>query len=252
MRLLLGFLLVAGLASVVDGQVEIPPPGGRSVHDFAGVLSAQAAAALEVNHRELFEKTGVAIAMVIVPSLAGEPSADLAVRVGETWGVGRAGEDRGIVVVIGIEERELFIATGYGVEGFLPDGRVGTIRDAARPALARNDFSTGLLQISGAIVGAAAEEFGVDITGGVVAVPPARGQSRSVSPFQQVVGLLVLLVMGYLAIRHPTLFLLILFSGMGRGMGGNRSGFGGGFGGGSGFGGFGGGGFGGGGAGGRF
>ena len=58
--------------------------------------------------------------------------------------------------------------------------------------------------------------------------------------------LLMLAGMGYLAVRHPTLFLLLLMSGMGRGRGGGFRG--GGFGGGSGFGGFGGGGFGGGGA----
>ena len=199
-RFLAGLLFVAGLTFAAHAQVEIPPPGGRSVHDFAGVLSTEAVNALEAIHRDLFEKTGVAIALVTVPTLAGEPSTDFAVRVGETWGVGRAGEDRGIVVAIGIEEREIFIATGYGVEGFLPDGRVGAIRDAATPALARNDFSTGLLQISSALVGAAAEEFGVEITGGVIAVPPARRQSRPASPFQLLIGLLGLLAMGYLAI----------------------------------------------------
>ena len=253
-RCLLTCLLVAGLPLASHAQVEIPPPGGRAVYDFAGVLSAEAVNALEAVHRELFQKTGVAIAVVTVPALAGEPAADFAVRVGQAWGLGRSGEDRGIVVVIGIEEREIFIATGYGVEGFLPDGRVGAIRDAATPALAQNDFSTGLLQISGALVGAAAQEFGVEITGGVGAPARARERSGVRSPVQLLVGLLGLLAMGYLAIRHPTLFMLILFSGMGRGTGGGRRGGfgGGGFGGGSGFGGFGGGGFGGGGAGGRF
>ncbi len=227
-------------------QVPVPPRADRSVHDGAGVLSNQAVETMERLHRALFEQTGVAIVIVTMPLLEGEPTADFALRVAEAWQPGRADEDRGIVVVIALEERELFIATGYGVEGFLPDGRVGAIRDFARPALSQNDFSTGLLQISQALTAFSAEEYGVAIDGATLAAAAPSGQRRAGDERRGgIVGLIVMLGMGFLLFRHPTLFMLLMFSGVGRGYGGyrHRGGHGGGFGGG---------GFGGGGAGGSF
>ena len=250
----LGFAL--GLALTVAGafalplqaQVVLPSPAGRSVHDLAGVLSAGAVETMEAFHRGLFDQTGVALIVITVPELDGEPIADFAVRVGSEWGAGRQGEDRGIVVALALAERDIFIATGYGVEGYLPDGRVGAILDGATPALGAVDLSTGLLQISAALVEASATEYGVVVEGTAAVARPAPRRASERGRGGGLLGLIGMLVMGYLFFRHPSLFFLLMMSGMGRG--GGRGGFGGGgFGGGSGFGGFGGGGFGGGGAG---
>ena len=252
----LGAVLVAAGSRPVHAQIQLPPPQGQTVHDFAGVLAAEHAAEMERRHRELFGKTEVAIVVITVPALDGEPIEEFAVRVGTEWGVGKSDEDRGIVAALAIEERGIYIATGYGVEGFLPDGRVGGILDGAAPLLVRNDFSAGLLHISAALVAAAADEYGVTIEGSAaVSTQPRRpGRGLERAPANPLVVLFMLAVLGYLVVRHPRLLLLmLLFSGVGRGFGGygmRRGGFGGGgFGGGSGFGGFGGGGFGGGGAG---
>ena len=235
--------------------VTLPPAAGNPVHDLAGVLSPTARSSLQRLHTALFDTTGVALVVVTVASLEGEPIEDFALRAGTEWGVGRKGEDRGVVVALAIAERRIFVATGYGVEGFLPDGRVGGLIDrVARPALGAGDYDGALLQLSAAIAGAAAGEYGVAIE----EIAAARGagggapRGRPPGPAAFLFGLAVLIFLIVLFVRHPTLFLMLLFSGMGRGGygGGRRGGFGGGgFGGGTGFGGFGGGGFGGGGAG---
>ena len=120
---------------------------------------------MERFHKELFDQTQVAIVVVTIPNLEGEPIRDFSVRLGTEWGVGGQDVDRGIVVALAVEERRFDITTGYGVEGFLPDGRVGGILDAAVPLFAADDFSAGLLQLSAALVSAAAEEYGVTIEG---------------------------------------------------------------------------------------
>ena len=138
------FLLAAITAAVA--QVELPPHGDRSVHDLAGVVSAPHIQTMERLHKELFDKTGVALIVVTVARLEGEPIEDFAVRVGEEWAPGVRGEDRGIVIALAMEERRVFVATGYGVEGYLPDGRVARLVDQfAIPSLRQNDFSTGTL-----------------------------------------------------------------------------------------------------------
>jgi uncharacterized protein len=230
-----------------SAQIPLPHPANRSVHDLASVISPEHASAMEATHRQLLEKTGVAIVVITVPRLEGEPIDDFAVRVGTEWGVGKKGEDRGIVVALAIEERRVFVATGYGVEGYLPDGRVGRLLDGyVIPHLRRDDFSTAMLQASAALVSASTQEYGVTLEGGGI---PLRRAARpqKFSPLRAIFALVMIAVMGYLFVRHPTLFFLLLLSGAGRRGGGGFRG--GGFGGGSGFGGFGGGGFGGGGAG---
>lgn len=242
----LSLLTFAMAAAPAGAQVAIPDRGDRSVHDFAGVVGADAVATMERFHTDLFRQTGVAIVVVTMASLQGEPIRDFGVRLATAWGVGNADTDRGIVVVLALEERDIDIETGYGAEGFLPDGRVGALLDAAVPSLSAGDYSGGLLRISAGLVEASAAEFGVVVDGAAALAPPRRRvQDRPGGPLQGIIGLLGMVFMGYLFFRHPTLFFLLLMSGRG----GRGGGFGGGgFGGGSGFGGFGGGGFGGGGA----
>ena len=242
----------AAVCGTAGAQVKLPPPTGRSVNDFAGIVAPAHARLMEQWHRRLNDQTGVAIVVVTVKSLEGEPIDDLAVRVGTEWGVGKKGEDRGVVLVMAVEERRVYIAAGYGVEGFLPDGRVGEILDArVIPHLRRNDFSSGLLAGSAALVDAAAREHGVSVEG-LTAVRGAPRRRRPARTVGSVLGsLLFFIVIMFLFRRHPFLALMLLAGG---GRGGFRGGgFGGGYGGGGfgggGFGGFGGGGFGGGGAG---
>jgi uncharacterized protein len=246
-------LLIAAGTGPAAARVEVARQPGRSVYDLAGLIAPDRIEVMERRHTELFEKTGVAIVVVTVPRLEGEPIEDFAVRIGGAWGVGRKGEDRGIVVALAREERRVFIATGYGVESWLTDGRSGQILDReVVPPLRRNDFSAAMVAASDALVAAAAAEFGVSI-GGLETDHRAGGETGA-SPAAVVVFLIVLFVILSVLIRHPWLFWLF-FSGLGRRGGrygggtGYGGGFGGGFGGNSGFGGFGGGGFGGGGAG---
>ena len=243
--IVLMLLLLAACAGTVSAQVELPQRGDRSVYDLAGVISPEHEQAMEQQHLGLLRAGGVAITVIAIPTLEGESIGDFAVRAGQQWGVGRKGEDRGIVVAFALEERKIFIATGYGVEGYLPDGRVGRILDQyVIPHLRRNDFSTGLQQASAALVQASAEEFGLELRDERMAV--VRRETREEPGIvSKIFSALFVLFVVYLIVRHPRMALLMLFYGSRGGHGGGGFG-GGGFGG---SGGFGGGGFGGGGAG---
>jgi uncharacterized protein len=238
---LAGLVLLAASADAW-ARLALPPHGDRSVHDLAGVLDPASVTRMERRHAELFQKTRVVIVVITVARLEDETLSDFAVRVGSEWGAGKKGEDRGLVVAVTTEEPHIFVATGYGVEGFLPDGRVGSILDryAVSPLRTRN-FSLALEETSAALVAACAAEYGVTI-GGIR--PSARPDRIRGFPWP---GLLFLLVIGLIFVGRSLL-------GIPLGLGRRRRGmwYGGGFGGGGfgGLGGFGGGGFGGGGGGG--
>src|SRR6266571_6420976 len=156
--------LTVGAASAE--RLRLPPRGDRSVYDLAAVLSPQTLEALERRHEDLFRKTGAALVVITVRRLEDETLSDFALRVHTDWGVGKKGQDRGIVVAVTTEKPHVFVSTGYGVEGFLTDGRVGAILDGYFVGPLRSkDFDTALLQASAQLVAACAPEYGVTIDG---------------------------------------------------------------------------------------
>src|SRR5256886_17245693 len=109
---------------------------------------------------------------------------------GRRWGVGAKGEagdpakNLGVVVLLVPLKHhrpgtgQIFIATGRGAEGFLADARVGRIRDAMTPYLAREEYGAGLAYGVDLIAQAFAQEFGVTLD---AAPPGARPVERDVS-----------------------------------------------------------------------
>lgn len=261
-------MLVALLALL---QVSVPPPRGY-VNDFAGVLDAASVARMDAVIAEVRAKTRGEIAVVTLADIGDRAPADVALQIGRQWGVGaRAaagdpGKNLGVVILlVPLKDHRpgtgaVFIATGRGAEGFLPDARVGRIRDAMIPHLARESYGAGLATGVALVAAAMADEFGVALTadGGLPPVPPrdtppVSPRRRPVAPWWPIAVFLLLMILT----RGRILLWLFILGGRRRGGwgGGGFGGWGGGGGGfgGGGFGGFGGGGgFSGGGAGGRF
>ena len=262
-------LVLILLAQVATAQ--LPPPRGF-VNDFAGVIEADRALRLERLLAAVREKTGGEITVVTLADLHGREPGELALQIGRQWGVGakaEAGDPRknlGVVLLL-VPRRNhepgtgaVFIATGRGAEGFLPDARVGRIRDAMTPNLAREDYGAGLEVGVGLLAQAFADAFHV-----MVSVPPAppgpapvqSGRPPRVVVLAAIIGFLILMaaIRASQSRRGRRFGGGWWFGGWGGGgwsVGGLGGGWGGG-GGGGGFGGFGGGGgFSGGGAGGRF
>ena len=239
-QLAVGFAVVAFVASAA-AQTPLPrTTQGRSVYDTAGVISQTHVAVMERAHAELRNKAGVSIAVVTVPQLdAADSIEEFAVRFGHERGVGRKGEDRGIVVALSVRDRRIFVATGYGVEGYLPDGKVGRFIDEyAVPHLRGNDFSSGLTNLSLGLVQASAQEFQVAVTG-QPQVTRRRPRRRAPGMADLILGIIAGIGFLYMAIRHPRLLFWILLSGRLSGRRGGGGFGGGGFWGGGGFGGFG-------------
>ena len=97
-----------------EARVDLPPHDDRSVYDLAGVVTQEDQRTMERSHRDLREKTGVAIAVVTFPRLEGEALEDLLARAGPEWGLGRQPEDRGIVVALAMEEHGVIIVRRPG------------------------------------------------------------------------------------------------------------------------------------------
>src|SRR5271167_2739672 len=86
------------------------------VNDFAGVLDARSAQALEAYCGNVEQATGAQIAIVLVKSLEGDPIDDVANRLYRQWGIGKKGKDEGILLLLAIEDHKQRAEIGYGLE----------------------------------------------------------------------------------------------------------------------------------------
>lgn len=239
-------------------QVKNLKPQGY-VNDFAGVLSAQSKDKLAALCAELDQKAQAQIAVVTVSSLEGEPIEQYSIDLATAWGIGPKQKDRGVLILVAPNDRKYRIEVGYGLEGILPDGKVGGFGREAVPFLRQNDYSGAVLLMTERVAQVIAEDQKVTLESLSGAPPLPPEPDNSPAPFGSIIPILFLAIF----ILFPVLgFFLRLFFGFGgsnryrRGGGmwmggpwyGGGSWGGGGGGGGGGFGGFGGGSFGGGGA----
>ena len=194
---------LACLLALLSFRVEaapapLPTPLGF-VSDFAGVIDAGTEARLTNRIRELKQKTGAEIAVVTLQTTDPDPVPERALRLAEAWKPGDAGKDNGVVFLVSVGERELFIATGYGIEGALPDGLVGEIRDRTIvPKFRTGDVAGGIEAGVDRMAAIVAREYHVELTGSPSPeAPPARRFST---------GDLIILAIILLVIFGPYLF----------------------------------------------
>ena len=110
------------LIAVTAWALDVPQLTGRVV-DLAQVLPSDVAASLTHDLEAHEAKTSNQVAVLILPSLEGEPLESFSHRVGTTWKLGRKGTDNGVLLLIALRERKVRIEVGYGLEGTLTDLR---------------------------------------------------------------------------------------------------------------------------------
>ena len=129
-------LLLIGLwaaACAMLAKLSAKPAEATYVNDFAGIFPRQRADALEARLRLLADSTSNEIVVVTVGDLEGYAPADYAQRLGESWGIGDARLDNGVVILLKPRNQlgrgQVFIATGYGTEAVLTDVMAGHLID---------------------------------------------------------------------------------------------------------------------------
>ncbi len=144
-RLLVAALAVAVFAGQAERPLDLPKPSGR-VNDYAAVLDPAERRALEDEIAALDRATSAEVAVVTVASLDGLAVEDYAERLFNTWGIGKAARDNGVLVLVSAGDRQMRIEVGYGLEGVLPDGLAGAvIRDTFLPEFRDGRLREGLL-----------------------------------------------------------------------------------------------------------
>ncbi|HLZ34685.1 MAG TPA: TPM domain-containing protein [Nitrospira sp.] len=139
-------VLFVGMALIATPiwALDVPPLTGRIV-DVAHVLPTDLAATLTRDLQDHETKTGNQVAVLILPSLEGEPLEEFSHRVATTWKLGQKGTDNGVLLLIALRDRKVRIEVGYGLEGTLTDLRSAhIIRNDIVPPFRTGDLPGGI------------------------------------------------------------------------------------------------------------
>lgn len=255
---LLIFLLISSFSAFAQEDFPARPNPPRLVNDFTNTLSESERSALENKLVAYDDSTSTQISIVLIGSVGPYDISDYTFQLGEKWGIGRKDKDNGMLILAAMEDRKVFMATGYGLEGAIPDAVANRIVDnVIVPAFKSESYYEGLNQATDMVIKLAAGEYDAEEV--------ATKGNNSGAIFFILFFIFMFIILPLIKNRKDNnnhmggkggnvdIFTTLLLAGMmgRRGGGGFGGGGGGGFGGG-GFGGFGGGSFGGGGAGGSW
>ncbi|MFN4218026.1 MAG: TPM domain-containing protein [Candidatus Bipolaricaulia bacterium] len=170
---------------------EIPAFQGY-VSDYAQILSPQMQEKLTVLLRELEQKTTAQIAVLTVKTARPYDDFQYALKVFDSWKIGQKGKDNGALFFVASEDRRVRIVTGYGLEGILPDGKVGAILDEfVLPEFREGRFDEGIYKGVWAVALVIAKDAGVELTG-EAPIDPERLPGDNVSPISLIIALIVI------------------------------------------------------------
>lgn len=116
------------------------------ISDFAHVVDNSSREAAEQYCYKLQQATGVQVAVVTIESLDGASLEDFSNDLFRKWGVGRKGENDGLLLLLAIKDRKQRVEVGYGLEPILPDGFVGDVAVDMRPLLRQGQYGAAILQ----------------------------------------------------------------------------------------------------------
>ena len=116
------------------------------VIDEAKILSASDKQAIETKLRSLNDRGLAQAAVVIVPTTNGEDIFDYSMKVADRWKLGKKDTDQGLLMVVAVNDRKMYILTGYGLEGTIPDAVAKRIiSDDITPRFKQGDYAGGII-----------------------------------------------------------------------------------------------------------
>jgi len=143
--LMLMLFFTGSVTQLYAEKLPVPDKPEGWVNDYAGIFSNAEKTELNRKLSSLEYNTSSQIFVVTISDNQGYAASDLSQRIGEKWGVGQKGKDNGIVLLVDMGAHDVFIATGYGVEEFVPDA-IGKriVEKEIIPAFKNNDFFGGV------------------------------------------------------------------------------------------------------------
>ncbi len=150
----LGFITFVFISLIIFSitgvyAIDFPSPQDKYVNDFAGIFSSGEVGQLRGLLQSVDESTSAEVVIVTLNTIDGNAIDEYAIELGKEWKVGKADKNNGIVILYVLDINRIFVATGYGVEGILPDSKIGRLLDENYVSLRDSGKTTdGIIQFT--------------------------------------------------------------------------------------------------------
>jgi len=194
------------LGIIAQDKLPVPDKPEAWVNDYAGVFSREQASSLNQKLNAFEYRSSTQIFVVTVTDNGGYPVSDLSQRIAEAWEVGQQGKDNGLLILLDMQERDVHITTGYGMEEFVTDALAKrVVENEMIPAFKQGAYYEGIDAAADVLISLVEGEFTAD---------QYRQQTGSSGGGSSIGGLIFMII-----------FFSIFFGGRRRstGMGGRRS-----------------------------
>lgn len=159
-KLLIAVFFLTITTNVIAQNVLPKPNPSKLVTDQAGVLSAEQLQALEAKLVAIDDSSSNQIAVVILSSLDGQPKEEYATKLFREWGIGNKKTNNGVLLLVAIQDRQIRIEVGYGLEGVIPDvTALSIINNDIKPAFKAGNYYEGLNKATDNLAKAAVGEY---------------------------------------------------------------------------------------------
>ena len=181
------------LTTIAYAEESAYPARTGFVNDYAAILPSELESRLENLCIEVLQKCDATIAVALVSTLKDLTVEEYATGLYEAWGVGEAGEDRGVLMLLAVRDRKVRMEVGYGLEGLLNDGKVGAILDSyVVPSLRNDAWEEGVTRGVAALAQEIAGDAGVELDGRI-ALP--RRDSEAGIPIGMILFFIILVIL---------------------------------------------------------
>ncbi len=157
------FALVAALlaGTTLPATERIPPAPPRYFNDYAAVVSVPVAGRLNARLEQFERETSNQLLVAIYPKMESDSSVeDYTVRVAQAWRAGQAGRKNGAVLFAFMQEHQLYLQVGYGLEAVLPDATAKRIIEREIvPRFRAGDIDGGMTAAVEAMIAATKGEY---------------------------------------------------------------------------------------------
>lgn len=145
---------LAFLIPAITFSYTSPGKPNGFVNDFAGILKPETVSLLNQKLERFSKDTGNEISVVTISKLEDETIETYAEKLFQEWGIGKAKEDNGLLLLVSLEDREMRIEVGYGLEPIVTDIESGRIiREILTPAFQAQNYDDGITRAIDTIIG---------------------------------------------------------------------------------------------------
>lgn len=183
------FILAIGIINVF---AVVNPTKDFYINDYANVLSDETKSYILSNSAELAKRTTAQIVVVVLDSLNGEDSEEYTINLFRKWKIGDDQSDNGLLIFLSVQDREIKIKTGYGLEGNLNDSKLGRFVDEyALPFFKSDNWDLGIKTLYSSLVSEVYAQYDMDTPKDVEKIVSQCNSNSEDSEISMVVGIII-------------------------------------------------------------